>query len=664
VAALYPNALSAFTLGQSRLRNRIVSTAHQTTLVHNHLPTDDLVAYHAARAEGGVGAIFLEATAVHESGLLTSHTLGGYLPGIVDGYRQLADVIHGHGAAVYVQLFHGGREQISTAPRPPALAPSAVPTQRFHVEPRAITVREIKEILAGFERAARLARDGGLDGIEISAAHGYLAAQFFTPRTNRRSDGYAASAEGRLRFLTEALLAVRKGAGTGLAVGVRLSADEIAFDHAGAEECAEVAGGIAATGLVQFVSAALGHSSTYLGSTYIVPPPPADPVAVGNAAAIVRQALPASLPLIAATRVTELAQAEELITSGACDLVGMTRAQIADPDLVRKSAAGLPVIPCIGCNQGCIGHYHAGLPISCTVNVRTGRERFATRRADTPQATDRTVLVIGGGPAGIAAALEAAAAGDRVQLIEAASQLGGQLRIAGKAPAHRELWTKYLDWAAGELDRRGVAVQLGVPATVEDCGDADLVVLATGALPYRPELVAPALMPSDLTVINAWDAIEGPELVSGPVLVADWGGGWDGLDAAEVLAAHGRQVTLAVAATHAGETLHQYQRNLYLGRLDRLGVAVYSGTELAAGGDRLVMRNVFSGRTSGLPDVRTLVVAAGRVPNDGLWADLESRSGVRRVGDMLGPRSMEEAILEGTAAATAGSSAATASTGT
>src|SRR5262245_48986944 len=465
VAAPYPNALSAFTLGQLRLRNRIVSTAHQTTLVHDHLPTDDLVAYHAARAEGGIGAIFLEATAVHESGLLTSHTIGGYLPAIVDGYRRLADVIHGHGAVVFVQLFHGGREQISTAPRPPALAPSAVPTQRFHVEPRAVTAREIKEILAGFEHAARLARDGGLDGIEVSAAHGYLAAQFFTPRTNRRTDSYAATVEGGLRFLTEALAAVRKGAGSGLAVGVRLSADEIAFDHAGPEECAHTAGAIADTGLVDFVSAALGHSSTYLGSTYIVPPPPVDPVVVGGPARPVRLALPHSVALIATTRVTELAQAEALIESGGCDLVGMTRAHIADPDLVSKSAAGRPVIPCIGCNQGCIGHYHAGLPIACTVNVRTGRERSVPRRPDPPQASDRTTLVVGGGPAGIAAALEAAAAGDRVRLIEAAEALGGQLRIAGKAPGHQELWSRYLRWVTAELGRRGVEVALGAPAT-------------------------------------------------------------------------------------------------------------------------------------------------------------------------------------------------------
>jgi 2,4-dienoyl-CoA reductase-like NADH-dependent reductase (Old Yellow Enzyme family) len=645
MAAMYPNALSAFTLGQLRLRNRIVCTAHQTTLVHDHLPTDDLVAYHAARAEGGVGAIFLEATAVHESGLLTSHTLGGYLPAIVDGYRRLADVIHGHGATVLVQLFHGGREQISVAPRPPALAPSAIPTQRFHVEPRAITAREIKEILAGFERAARLARDGGLDGIEISAAHGYLAAQFFTSRTNRRSDSYAATAEGRLRFLTEALTAVRKGAGSRLAVGVRLSADEVAFDQAGPDECAQIAGAIAATGLVDFVSAALGHSSTYLGSTYIVPPPPVDPVAVAGPAWLVRLALPRSVPLIATTRVTELAQAEALIEAGVCDLVGMTRAHIADPDLVSKSAAGRPVIPCIGCNQGCIGHYHAGLPIACTVNVRTGRERVVPRRPDTPQASDRTTVVVGGGPAGIAAALEAAAAGDRVRLIEASEELGGQLRIAGKAPGHRELWSRYLQWVSGELDRRGVEVALGVPATAADCADAHRIVLATGALPYRPDLVR-----TEFTTINAWDAIEGPELVSGPVLVADWGGGWDGLDAAEVLAGHGRRVVLAVAATQPGETLHQYQRNLYLGRLDRLGVSVLAGTELAAADGRPVLRNVFSGRASELPELRTLVLAAGRVPNDGLWAEMAGRPGVVRAGDMLGPRSMEEAILEGTAA--------------
>src|SRR3954465_15897618 len=150
------------------LRNRVVSTAHQTSLVHDHLPTDDLVAYHEARARGGVGAVFLEATAVHETGLLTAHTIGGYLPAIAPAYRRLGDAVRAHGTRLFVQLFHGGREQIAIVTLAPAIAPSAIPTPRSDSEPRALTRSEIRYVVAGYAAAARLCRDASVDGTEIS----------------------------------------------------------------------------------------------------------------------------------------------------------------------------------------------------------------------------------------------------------------------------------------------------------------------------------------------------------------------------------------------------------------------------------------------------------------------------------------------------------------
>ena len=171
----FPALLREVRLGPAHLRNRVVSTAHQTGLVHDHLPTDALVAYHEARARGGVGAVFVEATAVHETGLLTAHTLGGYLPAIAPAYRRLGEAVRGHGARLFVQLLHSGREQIASAPRPPAIAPSAVPSARFHSEPRALTRAEIRALVDGYAASARLCREGGIDGIEVSMAHGYLA---------------------------------------------------------------------------------------------------------------------------------------------------------------------------------------------------------------------------------------------------------------------------------------------------------------------------------------------------------------------------------------------------------------------------------------------------------------------------------------------------------
>ena len=631
--------LTPVDLGPVRLRNRVVSTSHQTGLVHDHLPTPDLVAYHAARARGGVGAIFLEATAVDPSGLLTSHTLGGFLPEIVPGYRTLAEAAHEHDTRLLVQLFHGGREQIAAAPRPPAVAPSAVPSPRFACEPRALSAAELRSLVDGYATAARHCREGGIDGIEVSMSHGYLIAQFFSPRSNRRADAYGIAAGGRLRFAEEVLAAVRAAAGPELAVGVRLAADELAPEGLDAAACAEIAGGLCATGLADFASFVLGHSAYVAASSWIAPPPPVPPAAIAESLGPVRAAV--EVPLIATTRVVDVRAAERLVESGAADAVGMTRALIADPDLVEKAANGRDVLACIGCNQGCIGHYHAGVPIGCLVNPRTGRERTLPRRAG-PDRPLR-VVVVGAGPAGVAAAVEAAAHGDAVELVDRGGEVGGQLRIAGRAPAHRELWRRWSANAARQLAHPGIALRLGEEAGAGELEDADVVVLATGARPFVPDWAADAGEPA---MLDAWMAIANPAAVAGPVLVADWGGGWDGLDAAEALAGHGLSVTLACAAPCPGGTLHQYQRNLYLARLDERGIAILHHTEVTGAG----LRHLFSGRTSRLPPVATVVHAQGREPDDELWAALEGLPGRVRAGDVLGPRSAEEATLEGVTA--------------
>jgi 2,4-dienoyl-CoA reductase-like NADH-dependent reductase (Old Yellow Enzyme family) len=661
-AGAFPRLLSPVQVGPVALRNRVVSTSHQTGLVHDHLPTEDLLAYHEARARGGAGAIFLEATAVHPSGLLTAHTIGGFRPEIVPAYRRLGEPLRRHGARLFVQLFHGGREQISAAPRAPAVAPSAVPSLRFKSEPRALTVSEIAELVDGYATAARYAAEGGVDGVEVSMSHGYLPAQFLSRLSNRRGDGYDGSLQARLRFSVEVLEAVRAAAGGRMAVGARLSADERVPGGLGLAECAEITERLQDAGLVDFVSLVLGHSAYPAASTWIAPPPPAPAGAIAEPAAAIREQVPRAT-ILATTRLVDLTDAERLVADGTADLVGMTRALIADPELIAKTVAGRgdDVVECVGCNQACIGHYHAGVPIGCAVNPRTGRERTlsARRRATRTDPADagpapaaasahaharaRRVLVIGGGPAGASAAIEAAHAGDAVTLVEREAQLGGQLRLAGLAPAHREMWERYQRSSTSRLRAAGVSLELGTEAGAGLAGGFDLVVLATGARPYVPEL--PATTPA---AVSAWDAIRRPEAIAGPALVADWGGGWEGLDAAERLAGAGRRVTLACAATVPGETLHQYQRNLYLARLDELGIEILHHHELAVEPDGVALRHVFSGRQRALPEATTLVLAQGRVPDDDLWQELESHPAAVRAGDVLGPRTLEEAVLEGT----------------
>ncbi|GIU96137.1 MAG: oxidoreductase [Gaiellaceae bacterium] len=614
-------------LGPVELASRIVSTAHQTTLVHEHLPTPDFVAYHEARARGGVGLIVLEATAVHPSGLLTSHTLGGYLPGIVDGYRHVAEAVHRHRTRLFVQLFHGGREQIATPPRAPALAPSAVPSPRFRTEPRALRPEELDELVAGYARSAELAAEGGLDGVEVSAAHRYLVEQLFDPTVNRREDEWADGAS----FLRSVLRAIRAAAPE-LVVGVRVSGDT-----SSGRRIAEVA----VEEGVDYVSLALGESSTYLGSVRIVPPPPVEEDAVAVHAA----GFSLGPPLIVTSRVVDPRRAAALVATGVADAVGMTRALIADPDLPAKTRRGAldSVLRCVGCNA-CIAHYHAGTPIACAVNPRTGRERVLSL----PRASRRRrLVVVGGGPAGLAAAAEATEAGCEVVLLERSDRLGGQLALALRAPGTgsiaRELIALFERRLASVEVRLGVAADAGLVAGLEP----EAVVVATGARPYEPPLEL-----GGIAARQAWEVLAAPAPEGLDVLVADWGGDPSGLDCAEVLAAAGNRVTLAVASVAVGEGVHQYRRNLYLRRLYRVGVEVLHHRELlGADAGSVELANVFAPELRERRQADLLVLAQGRVPEDTLAPMLRAAGlEVEEAGDCLSPRSFEEAILEGTEA--------------
>lgn len=621
---------SPLRVGLVELPNRIVSTAHQTTLVHEHLPTDDFLAYHEARARGGTGLIVLEATAVHPSGLLTPHTLAGYRDEIVPALRRVAEAVHRHGTRLFVQLFHGGREQIASPPRPPALAPSAIPTQRFHVEPRALSEAEIGELVAGYARAAELAAAAGLDGVEVSAAHGYLAAQFFTPELNRRGDAWA---EGP-RFLLAVVDAVRAAAG-GIALGVRLSADS-ASARAVAPLLAD---------RVDYLSVALGDSSSYRGSTGIVPPPPVAENAIAKPAGAFR----VGPPLVGTSRVVDPIEADRLVDEGRLDAVGMTRALITDPDLPRKARDGrlADVLRCIGCNA-CIAHYHAGTPIACTQNPRTGRERTLPWPARS--GTRRRVVVVGAGPAGLAAAAEAGAAGHDVVLLERGRRIGGQLALAGVASMHAELarslrgnYERLLE--AGDVDLRLEAE--ADPETVLALGP-DAVVVATGARPYEPDVEL-----GGIEAVQAWTVLAGPPPRGRRVVVADWGGDAAGPACADVLTAAGNEVTLAVGSAGLGEGLHQYQRNLYAARLYRSGVRIEHHLELAgAEPGRVRLTNVFAPELETALPADLLVLSLGRVPERHLAEQL-SAGGVEahEAGDCASPRSAEEAVLEGTLAA-------------
>jgi 2,4-dienoyl-CoA reductase-like NADH-dependent reductase (Old Yellow Enzyme family)/thioredoxin reductase len=623
-----PNLFAPLALGPVQVPCRVVSTSHQTTLVHDHLPTDDFVAYQEARAAGGTGLIIMEAVAIAPSGLLTAHTIGGYVDGIVEGYRRVATAVQRHGTPLFVQLFHGGRELIATAPRPPSVSSSALPSHRYHTEPRALTTAEVEDMVAAYGRCAQLAAEAGLDGIEVTAAHGYLGEQFFAPDYNLRTDRYGEPA----RFVSEVLHTVRAAA-PDLALGLRLSADSA--------PARAVAPALAP--LVDFLHVAVGNSSTFDGCTGIVPPPPLP----RNLVAPLTEPFRLGPPLIATSRVTDPIEADGLIAAGVADAFGMTRALITDPDMPRKARAGdtRRILRCIGCN-GCIAHYHAGTPIRCAQNPRTGRER--TLAAAVPVKQPRRVVIAGGGPAGLAAAAEAAGAGHEVTLLERESAIGGQVRLAAGTPGHAEQAQALTANYEAMLDRPNVRLRLGTSADVDMIAglEPELVIVATGA---RPAPARHAL--EGVAVHQVWDVLAGAR-PAGSVVIADWGGDPAALDCAELLAAHGSPVTIAVGAIMPGETVHQYQRNQYLARLARAGVRIehYLGLHSASGG-LVRFRNIFAPELDHSLPADALVLSLGRMPEDELTEGLRARGlSVQTAGDCRSPRGLEEAILEGTLA--------------
>ena len=456
----FPNLFSPLRIGPVTLPNRIVSSAHDTVMTRDGQVTDQLVAYHAARAAGGVGLIVIQAAGVHESARYTSHVLMAADDSCIDGYRRIAEAVNPHGTRLFGQLFHPGREVMDrradgSAQAP--VAPSSVPQERFHVMPRQLRVEEIADIVRGYAAAATRLVEAGLDGVEIVASHGYLPAQFLNPHANLRTDAYGGSPEDRARFLREVAEAVGAAIGGRAAVGLRLSVGE--RDPAGLDKqtALDACAGLASAGLLDYVSVTVGTSASLSGSDHIVPDMTWGSGYVVPEAREVRQ-VAGGLPVLVAGRINQPQEAERILAAGDADACIMTRALISDPAMPSLARDGRvdDIRACIGCNQACIGHFHLGYPISCIQRPETGRElEYGTvRRA----ASAKKVLVIGGGPAGMKAAVIAARRGHHVRLVEADGRCGGQVLRAEKLPGREEFGGAATNLQR-ELDRSGVEVR-------------------------------------------------------------------------------------------------------------------------------------------------------------------------------------------------------------
>ena len=642
----FPRLFSPIRLRNTEIRNRILSTGHQTYLAKGGLPGEDFVAYHEARARGGAGLIITEAARFHATGFTDSPELIVASDDCIPGLKSLADSVHRHGARIFGQLSHSGRvtKRMSGGLRGVAYAPSVVPDQRFHTMPRAMPVALIEELVEEAGKAARRFGEAGFDGIELLASHGLLISDFLNPRNNRRTDAYGGSFENRLRFLTDLLAVVRKGLGDGPVIGMRISAEEIEPGGLEKDEVIAVCQALKARQAIDYVNTTLGSMQGLGGSVHVVPPMEIEHAYVAPKAGTLRAAV--GLPVFVAGRINQPQIAEAVLAAGQADMCGMTRAMISDPEMPDKARTGRldDIRACIACNQACIGHYHMGVGISCIQNPVTGRERMLGSTAKS--ATSRRILVAGGGPAGMKAALTAAERGHRVTLHEAGRRLGGQVLLAQLLPERAEFGGLVTN-LQHELARARVEVRLGAPVSAETVRHErpDAVIVATGGLPYRPEIEGA----EDAHVLDAWAVLEGRANPGGRVLVADWRCDWVGMGVAEKLAREGRHVRLAITGTNVGQNLQQYLRDHWAGKLHRLGVEVIPYARLfGVDADTAYMTHLVTNEPIIASEVETVVLALGHRPDTSLEEELAPLGiPLHLAGDCLAPRSAEEAVYEG-----------------
>lgn len=486
----HPHLTSPLTVGDLTLRNRAVVTAHVTNYgSHEHLATRRTAAYLAERARGGVGLIVSESLTVHPTAGPNTFFLQLWDDAAIEPLRVVTDAVRAEGAAIIAQINHGGREHNPLITRRPLVAPSPIASPRGGEVPHELAVEEIAELVQAFASAATRALAAGFQGVEVHAGHGYLIQQFLSPWSNHRTDDYGCGPRQRMQFLVEVLQAVRAAVPRPAVLGVRISADEFAPGGLGVQDMREIAGRIQELGLIDYLSVSQG---SYAEPGSFIPDASYGHLPFVHLTRAIREVVD-QVPLVAVGSIITPDEAESVLAEGTADLVGMTRAHISDPHLMRKVLEGRhdDIRQCILCNQGCFDRLLKGIDISCVQNPAVGRELDWPEHPVPPAARPRRVVVVGAGPGGLECAWVAAARGHTVSLLEAADSLGGTLRAVAAEEDHRE-WEQVIRWREQMLTQHDVDVRRGChadEATVLAL-DPEVVVVATGAPQGDADLAA------------------------------------------------------------------------------------------------------------------------------------------------------------------------------
>jgi 2,4-dienoyl-CoA reductase-like NADH-dependent reductase (Old Yellow Enzyme family) len=641
--ALYDNLFTPLDVGGISIPNRIVRSPHGTGLIG-----EDLIAYHEARAHGGVGMSTLEASGVHPSAPIGIPVSSD---SCIPFYEKLVSRIAPHGMKLLQQLYHSGAGHPEAMNMPEHWSASAIPNPLAGVMPIAMTRGMIDDVVASFASAARRCRDGGLDGVDIHASSGYLIHEFLSPATNHRSDQYGGSFENRLRFLLEVIAAVRAEVGDdNFVVGVRLPNEDYIPGGLTASDNADIAAAI--DPLVDYISL---HMGAYWRFHKLIGPMD-EPLGL-EMQANEKITPDISKPVMVVGRIMTLDHASHLIDSGAADMVSMVRALIADPQLVNKARRReeQDIRPCIGSNMGCVGGLMSKGRMGCVVNAAAGKESTLRFDPDDFAPQKKNILVVGGGPAGLEFARTAALRGHRVELHEATKQLGGQVAMAATAP-HRADLGAITSWLAEELERLEVIVHLNslVDAAMVADLSPDEVVIATGTTPrgdgFQVATPASPIPGFDLPhVYSSWDLFGHgtPVEISGPAVVFDDTGTFEAISVADMLLKAGASVTM-------------------ISRLDVIGASMpYPPVTVGAARERLMSADfeffgghylrkisvdavhagvLFTERDWVIP-ANTVILVSHNQPNRGLAEELEALGRpAHLVGDVRGRNSVMSAI--------------------